>query len=293
MNPDPNTPKSARSTADGPVLRPHEYDGIQEFDQRLPNWWLFTFYGAVVWFVLYWLLYYQFGVFSTDHDRVTAAVAKVKEAQAAETAKTMAKLDDAQLWAMSKDSSVVADGQKTFTTLCVACHAADLSAKMAGGIKLSGLPLNDTTWKYGAKPLEIMKMISEGSPDKSQPIQMPSWKAALSASDMAKVTAYVLSHHDQNAPVKIDPTESAMPGLATPAAPAIVTPAPAAGTPAPAPAAGTPAPAAPATPPAETPAPAAPAAGTPEPAPATPAPAAPVEPAPATPPAAPAPAGGT
>ena len=32
--------------------------------RRLPNWWLMTFYFAIVWFVLYWTLYYQGGFFS-------------------------------------------------------------------------------------------------------------------------------------------------------------------------------------------------------------------------------------
>lgn len=36
------------------VLREHEFDGIQEYDQKLPNWWLFTFYIAIVWFLVHW-----------------------------------------------------------------------------------------------------------------------------------------------------------------------------------------------------------------------------------------------
>ena len=33
------------------VLREHEYDGIQEYDQKLPNWWLTIFIAANVFFI--------------------------------------------------------------------------------------------------------------------------------------------------------------------------------------------------------------------------------------------------
>ena len=38
----------------------HDYDGIKEYDNPLPNWWLMTFFGAIIFGFIYWI-HYEFG----------------------------------------------------------------------------------------------------------------------------------------------------------------------------------------------------------------------------------------
>ena len=183
------------------ILREHEYDGIQEYDQKLPNWWLFTFYGAVVWFVAYWVLYYHTNTLKTDHQLVSERIIAIQQAKAAELEKTLATLSDAVLvheWATAPD--VVAAGETTYLTICAACHAADFSATMVAGtttVPLPGLPLNDGNWKFGGRPLDIFKIINEGSPPESDGYNgakmQPGGGASLSPKQVAEVTAYLIS----------------------------------------------------------------------------------------------------
>jgi cytochrome c oxidase cbb3-type subunit 3 len=187
------------SNSDEPQLRPHVFDGIQEFDQKLPNWWLMTFYIAIAWFVIYWTLYYQVGVFTSDHDRVTSEINAIQLAKNQEMEKMLATLDNKLLWTWSKDPNIQNEGQAIYTRVCSACHAPDLTAKL-GGAPLPGLPLNDAEWKYGNQPMDVFRMVSKGSPDKTQAIQMPPWEAVLSPADIAKVSAFVMSHHTPPVP---------------------------------------------------------------------------------------------
>jgi cytochrome c oxidase cbb3-type subunit 3 len=183
------------SSAD-PKLRDHSYDGIQEYDQKLPNWWLFTWYITMVWFVIAWFAYYQLGLGKTDTERIDSAIAKVEDARQ----KELALIDDEKLWQMSRDAKVVAAGSATFATTCVACHGPDLSAHLAG-IKLPGLPLNDQEWKHGSNPTQILTVVRKGSPDVTK--GMPAWEPQLGLQRVVEVVAFVLSKHERGEPTTL------------------------------------------------------------------------------------------
>jgi len=172
-------------------LRDHTYDGIEEYDQKLPNWWLFTLYITMVWFVIAWVAYYQLPLgMPSDHERVETAMAKIEAKKQAELEKMLASLDNDSLRNMSLEESHVSAGKAIYESKCAACHGADLSATLAG-VPLPGVPLNDEEWKYGSEPLEIMNIVTNGSPDVTK--GMIAWSAQLSPSEIAQVVSYVLS----------------------------------------------------------------------------------------------------
>ena len=172
-------------------LREHIYDGIQEYDQKLPNWWLWTLYIFIILFVVYWVLYYQVKIFPSDAERVDEQVAKIEAAKAAQLETLMGELDDEVLWDMSRNAQITAEGKATYNTVCIACHAPNMGGRTEGP-QYVGEPLNDAEWKYGGEPMKIFEIVMNGSPDKTK--GMAPW-SSLGGSTVAKVVAYVLSEH--------------------------------------------------------------------------------------------------
>lgn len=183
---------------DTPKLRPHTYDGIQEYDQRLPNWWLFTLYGAIVFFVAWWAGYYQFKIMDSDEVRLGKQIAAIDAARL----KALESVSDEKLWAMSQDSQLVEKGRATFMTTCVACHGPDLMGKKTNSA-LPGPPLADQEWKYGHHPTDVLTLVRKGSPDITK--GMPPWEPVLGVSRVVEVTAFILSHHKEGEPVTVAP----------------------------------------------------------------------------------------
>lgn len=182
------------------ILREHEYDGIQEYDQKLPNWWLFTFYGAIVFFVGYWVFYYHTDMFKSDQVLIREKIIAIHQAKNAELEKTLATLDNSKLvhqWAT--DPAIVSAGEATYLTNCSACHGPDLSATMVVGaakIPLPGLAINDGQWKFGGEPMDIFKIINAGSPPEStgnNGAKMQAWSQTLTPKQIAEVTAFIIA----------------------------------------------------------------------------------------------------
>jgi len=165
------------------VLREHSFDGIQEFDQRLPNWWLYTLFGAIVFAVFAWLF------FATDNgaEAATNRLASQLDTLDAKRFAAIKDLDDKTLWAMSRNQSIVAQGDKVFHSICYTCHGTNLE----GGI---GFRLSDNLWVHGTKPMEIFGVVTHGVPGTG----MQSWNAQLGPAKITQVVAFVLSKQDPN-----------------------------------------------------------------------------------------------
>ncbi|OJY28514.1 MAG: hypothetical protein BGO98_05420 [Myxococcales bacterium 68-20] len=157
----------------------HEVDGIQEYDNKLPNWWLYTFYGAIAFGVGYWYWYESAQIGASPAQSYQAELDQAAAAQASEI--TVGEATPEALAALAKDPSAVALGKQVFTSTCAACHRND------GGGSV-GPNLTDEFWLHGGAPEKIFRTIASGVPDKG----MPAWQPQLGALKTQAVTAYVL-----------------------------------------------------------------------------------------------------
>jgi cytochrome c oxidase cbb3-type subunit III len=190
----PNKPTSPEDP-----IRPHVFDGIQEYDKRLPNWWLYTLYITIVFWVGYWGYYEWLDAGPSSEQEVIAAMAKIETGKLA-----AAKVDDASLWKMSQSAQFVQAGRITYEANCAACHLASLRGKTEAAVAI-GPDLTDTTWIHGGKPTEIHELITKGVLTKG----MPTWGPVLGPKKIAEVTAYILSKHKEGEPVVAENVKSA------------------------------------------------------------------------------------
>lgn len=175
MNPSNHTPEPGEDP-----IREHVFDGIAEYNRRLPNWWLMTLYGSIVFAILYWMATQHFGR-ETNESRLAVEMQRIEAERIASSATA---LDDATLWKMSRNPVFVDAGRATFQSTCASCH----NAALTGGI---GPNLIDTVWIHGGAPTEVLATVNNGVLAKG----MPTWGPVLGGKKVSEVVAFILSHH--------------------------------------------------------------------------------------------------
>lgn len=183
---------------DGPVLRDHVYDGIQEFDQKLPNWWLFTFYIAIVAFVLYWVVYYSTDWLSSDELIMQEKLEQINQKKADQLRALLEELDNDVLWQWSQNSTITGNGRKLYQNNCVSCHGVNMDSIDSSGNEMSGLSLADAEWKYGAEPMDLFDLIAYGTPEGSdghRGAKMTPWQDVVGGEGVAQLVAFILKEN--------------------------------------------------------------------------------------------------
>ena len=170
-----NDPKSPNDRIHDRIME-HEYDGIQEYDNPMPRWWLLTFGGTVIFAGLYLL---NIGPVGNGKGRVADYEASMKAFDDAHPAAVGGPSIE-KLMAMVKDHEAVDEGKDVFTKNCVACHGPD-----GGG--LIGPNLTDNYWIHGAALDSVYLTVTNGVIEKG----MPPWGKVLKPKDVERVVAYV------------------------------------------------------------------------------------------------------
>ncbi|EEW58730.1 cytochrome c oxidase, Cbb3-type, subunit III [Ruegeria sp. TrichCH4B] len=183
----------------------HEWDGIMEFDNPMPRWWLWVFYATIVWGIGYSIAYPAWPLVSeatsgmlgwSSRAKVEAEIAAVETANAP----INAQLEALELAAIpghpELEDYAVSAGAAVFKTWCAQCHG-------SGAAGAKGYPnLLDDDWLWGGTMEDIHTTVSYGirneESDDARFSAMPAFgrDGLLEKEQVSQVVNYVMSLSD-------------------------------------------------------------------------------------------------
>ena len=185
-----------------PSTTGHSWDGIEEFNNPLPRWWLWIFYACIVWAIWYSIAYPAWpGIKSatagylgySTRAEVAADIAKVE----AQNAAINEKLASVELASIATDPELEgyakSAGAAVFKTWCAQCH-------QTNGAGAVGYPnLQDDDWLWGGTMEDIHLTLLHGirseTDDDSRYSEMPAFgrDELLEEEEISQVVNFVMS----------------------------------------------------------------------------------------------------
>lgn len=187
----------------------HDWDGIQEYDNPMPRWWVWVFYATIIWGVGYTIAYPAWplitgvtqGVIGQDNRAAVAAEITDWDARNAAIKDRLVATD---LNAIKDDPALAGfaenAGASVFRTHCAQCHGAG-----AAGVQSLGYAnLLDDDWLWGGDMEAIHTTVTHGIRNTTDPdarySEMPKFgtDGLLEKPQIAEVTEYVLQISGQD-----------------------------------------------------------------------------------------------
>jgi cytochrome c oxidase cbb3-type subunit 3 len=158
-------------------LKEHAYDGIREYDNDLPRWWLAILWLSVLFAPLYVAIYHlqpeKLGAEALRRERL--------DLLSEQAAKAVGPLPEELLRGLSHDPARAARGRELFAkSQCPTCHMPDATGNI-------GPNLRDDWWIYGSDMATIVETITEGRAGNAMPAQ----RQILSREDIVNLACFV------------------------------------------------------------------------------------------------------
>lgn len=158
----------------------HDYDGIKEYDNPLPGWWLMTFYSTIIFAFLY-VIHYESGSGHTLKKDLEIALAQIQTIKS--TAQPTPLESEEKLLEKAKGPEFLAMGAEQYQSKCASCHGGELQG-------LIGPNLTDNFWLYGKGAItDIAAVVRTGVPEKG----MPPWEGILKSEEVLAVASFIHS----------------------------------------------------------------------------------------------------
>ncbi|MBK6937926.1 MAG: c-type cytochrome [Chitinophagaceae bacterium] len=169
----------------------HDYDGIRELNNRLPGWWLYGFYGCIIFAGIYLWRYHVSHTAPLSKQEYEISVAKA-EAKVQEYLKMKGDVIDENNVTYLSTSADLDAGKAIFEKpgFCSTCHGTDGSGLVNGAPGI-GPNLTDNFWINGDGTIKTVFAVVKNGGRSGKGMQ--AWSSNLTAKEMAQVSSYVKS----------------------------------------------------------------------------------------------------
>ncbi len=193
----------------------HEWDGIQEWNNPLPRWWLWSFYLCIIWGIGYVIAYPAWPLINGATPGLLGYSTRAEVAEEIErfdvaNAPMEALLNETPLADVEQNAELndfaKNAGQAVYNTWCVQCH-------QAGGAGAKGYPvLVDNDWLWGGTIDDIYLTVNHGIRTEddmdTRYSQMPAYGDFMSEEEISSLVAYVQTISGQDADATLAETGS-------------------------------------------------------------------------------------